>query len=195
MINNSMQNRTKKFIFIIVLLTPFLFSCSAKKENLFSGIVIWQVSDEIDYDLLKSKGYEELSKKYSDSIIFNFNDCVFHDDQNHSFRFRENNWEKDFINNYLKGYLSGKGNIYFSIVLNNEIYTSGLCRVFNISENFYELDKPDSLYLLYSKESELLKLSYDINDDGTFEDYVSSSELFPFRLDYKPIEEVLSKKR
>ena len=71
------------------------------------------------------------------------------------------------------------------------MYTSGLCRIFNISENFYPLDAAGTLYLLYSKEAELLKISYDINDDGIFEDYVSSEELFPFVLDYKPIEQVL----
>lgn len=181
----------RKFIFTILFLIPLLFSCSTKKDSPFSGIVIWTVTDEINYDLLKIESYSELSSKYNDSIFFDFKECDYYDVENHSFKFKDNKWENKFLENYLKGYKSGKGNIYFSIVLNNEMYTSGLCRIFNISENFYPLDAAGTLYLLYSKEAELLKISYDINDDGTFEDYVSSEELFPFVLDYKPIEQVL----
>lgn len=173
------------------MVLPFLLCCCSKKNLSFSGIIIWTISDEINYDLLTSTTYFDLISKYPDSIIFDFKDCVYFNIEDHTLKFKNNNWEMEYLKKYIKGYESGKGNIYFSIVLDNKIYTNGLCRIFNISESFYPLDTSGTLYLLYCKETKLFKLSYDINDDGNFEDYLSSPELFPFILDYKPIEKEL----
>lgn len=76
----------RKFIFTILLLIPLLFSCSTKKDSPFSGIVIWAVADEINYDLLKTESYSELSSKYNDSIFFDFKECDFYDVENHSYK-------------------------------------------------------------------------------------------------------------
>ena len=86
----------RKFIFTILLLIPLLFSCSTKKDSPFSGIVIWAVADEINYDSCKQKVIPNCHLNINDSIFFDFKECDFYDVENHSFKFKDNNGKINF---------------------------------------------------------------------------------------------------
>jgi len=121
----------KQFILGLIIFMTIQFNASC-----FSGIVFWEYNEKDSYEVMKQKKYDDLCLEKPDSVFIHFDDCLAYEKKKLEFTFSDEIIMDRRIR--LKEY--EVGNIYFSIVINDEIVITGLNRMGYFGANVLKED-------------------------------------------------------
>lgn len=143
----------KQFILGLIIFMTIQFNASC-----FSGIVFWEYNEKDSYEVMKQKKYVDLCFEKPDSVFIHFDDCLAYEKKKLEFTFSDEIIMDRRIR--LKEY--EVGNIYFSIVINDEIVITGLNRMGYFGAKMLREDDQNRLYICWlGDDIKRLKLTTD----------------------------------
>jgi len=118
-----------KRFYIVFFSMFFLFGCNRVQKK--SGIIIWDKSEDLSYDVIQSSDFIEMLNQYPNSLFIDFKDVDKYSKDNQTFFIDDKKWVKRHEEKF-GFYLQSSDVYYFSIILNNENLLTGISRTSNI---------------------------------------------------------------
>ena len=148
----------KQFLLGLIIFMTIQFNASC-----FSGIVFWEYNEKDSYEVMKQKKYVDLCFEKPDSVFIHFDDCLAYEKKKLEFTFSDEIIMDRRI--CLKEY--EVGNIYFSIVINDEIVITGLNRMGYFGANVLKEDSEDAIFICWVESNDVKKIKL-TNDYTSF---------------------------